>query len=104
MTQNDTIEIDRETLAEYFHHRYQQVQDFYPADEWAEEHKESGDGLMFEGEDGAYGYAKGNLIAEDHDLRTWNDWFGIDPRELAEEWTEEHDLDTFEKPPFAEDN
>lgn len=104
MTDNDTIEIDRELLAEYFHQRYQQAQDFHPADEWAEEHKDGGDGLLFEDEKGAYGYAKGNMIAEGDDLQSWDRWFGIDARGLAEEWAEEHDHDTFEKPPFGEDD
>lgn len=96
---DDAIEFNRELLAEYFHLQHAWIADFYPPEEWADEvDLEAG---QFESWEEAEGYARGNLIAMQDDLRTLGQWFDIDPGQMAREWAEEYDKYTFERRPFV---
>lgn len=99
----DTIEIDWEELANFIHMRYMWITEFYPAEEFAEVVSQGGDETR-----GSYdeelGYANGNIAGESTVLHDARALFDIDPRELAEEYAEEQDYDTFEKPPFDDDD
>lgn len=96
----ETIELDREQLGRFFHQRCIAIQDFYPPEDFAEETAHPDVGTYEE----ELEYARGNLIADSETLSDAELMLGVEPEELAREYAERHGYDTFENPPFSEDD